>query len=61
MKAIIIEEDRFKEIVDRMKFEAEKMVNESEHAMEKRMIEDVHRCLHYHFVKWAQSHGASCT
>jgi len=60
MKAIIIEEFRFKEIAEKMKYESERMINKSEHEIEKRMIEDVHKCLHYHFVEWAQSHGASC-
>jgi hypothetical protein len=68
MKAIIIEEERFKEILELMKLESYKLKesNEAERlGIDKSIWEEairaVHRNMHYYFVRWAQSHGASCT
>ncbi len=69
MRVIIIEEERFTEICELMKLKC------SEHAKNsntpERMgwsrevweaaMDEAHRTCHYYFVKWAQSHGASCT
>ena len=67
MKAIIIEEDRFAEIRDKMEFEALKLkesntptrLNIDQGAWESAIME-VQRNMNYHFVRWAQSHGAPC-
>lgn len=65
MKAIIIEEDRFVEIVETMQFKAEQMMNKPDYCgvdpkIYRAIVESVHRCMHYEFVRWAQSHGAKC-
>ena len=68
MRAIIIEEDRFAEICDLMKFEAENIAEHSntaerlgiDKAVWKSATNEIHRSMHFHFVRWAQSHGASC-
>ncbi len=68
MKAIIIEEERFREILELMELETHKLKESNEaESLEidqstwERAIRAVHRSMHYHFVVWAQSHGASCT
>lgn len=69
MRAIIIEEERFTEICDLMKAEADSLANHSNTAerlnfdkgMWKSAVNEVHRSMHFYFVRWAQSHGASCT
>ena len=68
MKAIIIEEERFTEVCDLMQHEAHKLGDHSNTAerlgydkdMWKTAVNEVHRSMHLHFVRWAQSHGASC-
>jgi hypothetical protein len=70
MKAIIIEEDRFRDIREILEYEALKLINSfnPEHPDFKgvdkllwdRTVKSIHRSMNYHFVKWAQSHGASC-
>lgn len=67
MRAIIIEEDRFVDFTNTLKLEHHKL-QESNTAERlsipanvwKIAIDEAHRSYHYHFVKWAQSHGASC-
>lgn len=69
MRAIIIEETRFKEILDYMSLKAKEMGETSGEAERLGVPADVwatavhnaHRMMHYEFVTWAQSHGASCT
>lgn len=67
MRAIIIEEDRFAEITQLLKAEA--MQLKSSRTPERvgwdqqawnAAVDEVHRSMHFHFVRWAQSHGASC-
>jgi hypothetical protein len=68
MRAIIIEEDRFAEIAELMKLEAMNMADRATTAERlgwdknvwKAACDEVHRSMHFHFVRWAQSHGASC-
>ncbi len=60
MKVILIEEDRFKEICDKLKHETEKLIQETDNQIEKTAIAATHRNMHYHLVSWMQSHGASC-
>jgi len=69
MKAIIIEEERFTEVLDLLKLHVMKLKEQS-HVPERldisqqawgAAIDEVHRTMHYHFVRWAQGHGASCT
>lgn len=44
MRAIIIEEDRFTDLTDALRLRET----------------DKRREMHFEFVRWAQSHGASC-
>lgn len=68
MKAIIIEETRFKEICDLMESKAKDLKNTSPSPERLRISKEtfgiianeVHGAIHYEFVTWAQSHGASC-
>jgi len=69
MKAIIIEEERFAEIAELMKLKAMELKEENTFqqigvSISKpawgAAINEVHRSMHYQFVTWAQSHGASC-
>jgi hypothetical protein len=64
MKAIIIEEERFVDLLDSLKLESFKV---SEHHMEgippdriPWVVKEIHRAFHYRVTVWAQSHGASC-
>ena len=69
MKAIIIEEDRFAELSDLLlatgvnQKKQTGMVQRPE-GMSKQsfeiLIDNIHRSYHCTFVRWAQSHGASC-
>lgn len=68
MRAIIIEEARFAEVCDLMKLEA-MLIAERDYMIEttgltraqlKAVVDEVHRSMHFHFVRWAQSQGASC-
>lgn len=66
MRAIIIEEDRFTEIVELLRYEAERMLAERcpdgvEPAVWRTAVGEAHRSFNYHLVTWAQSHGARCT
>jgi hypothetical protein len=68
MKAILIEEDRFAEICDLMKAEAINIGANSntperlgwDRDIWKNAVDEAHRSMHFHFVRWAQSHGARC-
>jgi len=58
MKVILIEDERFKEIRVIMKASCEEMAKEKpEYAG---VINDAYRRMNFDFVRWAQSHGASC-
>jgi hypothetical protein len=68
MKAIIIEEERFTEVLDLMKkaaMDAAKYPHDKPEYIPQKdweaALESAHRAIHYTFVRWAQSHGASCT
>jgi len=60
MRAIIIEEERFTEIRAIMKYEFERVAAMNPEPMWKGAITEAERAINYHFVRWAQSHGASC-
>ena len=60
MKAIIIEEERFKEICTLLDYEAKQLISRETDMVKQAAIDAAHRSFHYHFVSWAQSHGASC-
>ena len=67
MRAIIIEEDRFSEMADKLDLERRKasVDNTAERMGWDKMIwraalEEAHGRYHCAFVRWAQSHGASC-
>ncbi len=55
MKVIIIEEERFTEILERLKVEAEKAALSK--PTNRQAIMDTHRSMHFHLVRWMQSHG----
>lgn len=70
MRAIIIEEERFTEIVALLKakctgpdcftaHEANTLGIPQEKLQP--LLESMFRTFNYEFVRWAQSHGASCT
>ena len=69
MRAILIEEERFTEILDFMTLKANEIAEDSstmerlgfDKSLWSSAAREVHRMMHYHFVRWAQSHGASCT
>lgn len=68
MRVILIEDDRFAEICQLMKAEAIATGTngylKQQTGLTKEQIEfaasEIHRTIHYHFVRWAQSQGASC-
>jgi hypothetical protein len=68
MRVILIEEDRFAEIAALMKAECVSLAEEArtaerlgwDKAIWKTACDEAHRSMHFHFVRWAQSHGASC-
>ena len=68
MKVILIEEDRFVDLINTLKLErADSRVDNTAERMgwDKSLwhaaLDEAHRRYHFHFVQWAQSHGASCT
>lgn len=67
MRAIIIEEDRFADLTETLELERHKLETGNtaerlgwDQQMWRSALDEAHRRYHYHFVKWAQSHGASC-
>lgn len=68
MRAIIIEEERFAEICTLMRAEAARLATDSNTPARlgwdmniwKAACDEIQHNMHYHFVRWAQSHGASC-
>lgn len=69
MRVILIEEERFTEITQMMRDKASEAALIERIARDHRITEqaakmiadEVHRTIHFYFVRWAQSHGASCT
>jgi hypothetical protein len=67
MRAIIIEEERFTEILDFMKMKCHEIADgaspipEADQITWRKAVDAAHQAMHYYFVRWAQSHGASCT
>lgn len=68
MKVILIEEERFAEITDLMRAKATQLL-ENGYLKEntgltdqqiKFAADEMYRGIHFEFVRWAQSHGASC-
>jgi hypothetical protein len=70
MRAIIIEEDRFSEVTTLMREAASNAARhgspiygwpEGMSEQSRQILADsVYRAIHFEFVRWAQSHGASC-
>lgn len=67
MKVILIEEARFPEVIDLMKARADKIdrsfVGDAAGLTDQQIrfvAEAVFRAVNFEFVRWAQSHGASC-
>jgi hypothetical protein len=71
MKVILIEEERFAEVAKAMKAEIENSARKYGHpeygwpkdmseANRVMLADHIHRSAHMIFVRWAQSHGASC-
>ena len=70
MKVILIEEERFAEVAALMRAEAASAGKNhflrsqcGADLTEKQMelaADAISRAIHFHFVRWAQSHGASC-
>ena len=67
MRAILIEEERFTEILDYMKLKCREIADgvppspDVNQIVWRSAVDMAHQAIHYHFVRWAQSHGASCT
>lgn len=68
MRVIIIEEERFAEIVNLMRAQATTL-HENAYLLQqcgltaeqaKFAADEMFRIMNFHFVRWAQSHGASC-
>lgn len=69
MRAIIIEEDRFADLTTAMELERSELGGSIDNTAERMgwdkslwraALDEAHRRYHFHFVRWAQSHGASC-
>jgi len=68
MKVILIEEQRFTEVCDLMKSRATELRDNSYLCAQTKLTpeqmkfaaDEIYRAIHYEFVRWAQSHGASC-
>ena len=68
MRAIIIEEDRFAEVCELMKHRATEISIDAGLAgrlgcdirVLRAATSEIQRMMHCEFVRWAQSHGASC-
>lgn len=68
MRVILIEEERFAEVCLAMFADVEHLARDYAHGFPKDMTVDqrvmlaqhIHRAAHSTFVRWAQSHGASC-
>jgi len=71
MRAIIIEEPRFAEFVETLRLQKADLSVNGRNFLERKpdgmsqlhwegLIQDVHHAFHCAFVRWAQSHGASC-
>lgn len=60
MKAIIIEESRFKQFLDHVALRSKIMIDENEVKKTRHTLADMSALWHYEFVKWAQKEGASC-
>ena len=68
MRVILIEEDRFVEITELLRLKTIALGETSntperlgwDRNIWKAAIEEASRTVNFHFVQWAQSHGASC-
>lgn len=70
MKAIIIEETRFVDLLEELKAQKTSLAHENTNFLQKPegmdqmkwqgLIQDVHHAFHCTFVRWAQREGASC-
>lgn len=63
MKVILIEEERFAEILQIMEMAAKSTSHTIAALSEQQMkfaSDAIFRSINYEFVRWAQSHGASC-
>ena len=68
MKVILIEEYRFAELIDLLKAQKLNLMDDArtadrlgwDKAVWRSAVDEAHRCMHFHLVRWAQSHGASC-
>lgn len=68
MKVILIEEERFAEVMQLLRAECLAMRDngylQQQTSLTPQQIQfaadEMFRCFNYHFVRWAQSHGASC-
>lgn len=67
MRAIIIEEDRFNDLTETLRLR--ELDKRSDNTAERlgwpiniwhEALNEARREMHYEFVRWAQSHGASC-
>lgn len=68
MRVILIEEDRFPEVLDAMRLQATEL-HQNAYLLKqcgltpeqaKFAADEMFRSMNFVFVRWAQSHGASC-
>lgn len=70
MKAIIIDEERFADLVEQLRLQKTELSHSTTNFLQKPegitqqkwegVIQDVHHAFHCTFVRWAQREGASC-
>lgn len=71
MKAIIIEEQRFVDLLDELRAAKESLAHTGQASFLRKpenvsqgqweqVVQDVHSRFHFIFVRWAQREGASC-
>lgn len=71
MRAVIIEDDRFAELVETLELQKASLAKNGGNFLARKpegmdqahwesVIQDVHKAFHCTFVRWAQSHGARC-
>lgn len=57
MRVILIEEGRFKELLELLKLQSEN--DKKDDPVNSNLINSIHRKFHYELVRWMQSHGVS--
>jgi len=59
MKVIVFKDEDAKYLLEKLKYETLKLVNETDSKEKRFMAEKIHRAFHYHVCKWLQDQGAN--